>query len=180
MQLHDGPLDLIVSGINNGANVGINVYYSGTVAAAVEGAFVRIPSVSLSLALDEPMDYVTAARLCMDALERCMPVLAGDILNINIPPLSRGVPRGIRCVPQSTSGFHEFYIPQTETQQPNASSSFQIAGGDPHPDGEPTDTQLLSMGYITVTPLRADMTDHVKLAHLESRIATTRSDTKGE
>lgn len=179
MQLHDGPLDLIVSGINNGANVGINVYYSGTVAAAVEGAFMGIPSVSLSLALDEPMDYVTAARLCMDALERCMPVSVGDILNINIPPLSRGLPRGPRCVPQSTSGFHEFYIPQAETQQPDASSSFQIAGGDPHPDGEPTDTQLLSMGYITVTPLRADMTDHMKLAHLETRMAASRSDTKG-
>jgi len=170
-QLHDGPIDLIVSGINSGANVGFNVYYSGTVAAAVEGAFMGIPSVSLSLALEHPMDFSTAGRLCLDTLERCLPISVGDILNINIPPLSLGIPQGIRCVPQSTSGFHEHYVPQNEAQPQTAATSFQIAGGDPHPDKEPTDTLLLSQGYITVTPLRVDMTDHVKLAHLEARLA---------
>jgi 5'-nucleotidase len=173
-QLHDGPIDLIVSGINNGANVGINVYYSGTVAAAVEGAFMGIPSVSLSLALEDPMDFSTAGRLCLNTLERCLPVSVGDILNINIPPLSLGLPRGIRCVPQSTSGFREYYVPQNESEQQTTATSFQIVGGDPHPDKEPTDTLLLSQGYITVTPLRADMTDHMKLAHLETRLTATK------
>lgn len=173
MQLHDGPLDLIVSGINNGANVGINVYYSGTVAAAVEGAFMGIPAVSLSLAQDKRMDFVTAAHLCMETLERCLPISVGDILNINIPPLSHGMPQGTRCVPQSTSGFHEYYIPQDRTRQQTALASYQIAGGVPLPDKDPTDTQLLSQGYITVTPLRTDMTDHVRLTHFETRLAAT-------
>ncbi len=51
MQLHEGPIDLLVAGINNGANAGINVYYSGTVAAAMEGAFLKIPAVAMSLAM---------------------------------------------------------------------------------------------------------------------------------
>jgi 5'-nucleotidase len=176
MQLHDGPLDLVVSGINSGANVGINVYYSGTVAAAVEGAFMGIPAVSLSLAMDDTMDFATAGRLCIETLENCLPISAGDILNINIPALTRGMPLGIRCVPQSTSGFHEYYIPQDESQEQTTENSFQIAGGTAHPDKEPTDTSMLSQGYITVTPLRSDMTDHMKLAQIKARLAGTREE----
>jgi 5'-nucleotidase len=57
MQLHPEPIDLLVAGINNGANAGINVYYSGTVAAAMEGAFLKIPAVAMSLYRQEHMDY---------------------------------------------------------------------------------------------------------------------------
>jgi 5'/3'-nucleotidase SurE len=61
IQLHKDPIDLVVAGINNGANVGINVYYSGTVAAAMEGAFLSIPAVALSLAAEAEMDSCRAA-----------------------------------------------------------------------------------------------------------------------
>ncbi len=173
-KLLDGPIDLVVSGINNGANVGINVHYSGTVAAAMEGALMGIPSVSLSLTLDDPMDFPTAGRLCLDTLKRCLPLSVDDVLNINIPPLSRGVPQGLRCVPHSISGFREHYVPQNEPKQRTVSSSFQIAGGDPLPDKVPTDTSLLSQGYITVTPLRVDITDHGKLAQFEARLTAAK------
>ena len=59
-QLHDEPSDVLVAGINNGANIGINVYYSGAVAAAIEAAFLRIPSVAMSLATEEQMDFEKA------------------------------------------------------------------------------------------------------------------------
>ena len=72
MQLHKGPIDLLVSGINHGANAGINVYYSGTVAAAMEGAFLEIPAVAMSLSFEEHMDFEKAAHYCIKILKQLM------------------------------------------------------------------------------------------------------------
>jgi 5'-nucleotidase len=160
MQLHDAPIDLIVSGINHGANVGLNIYYSGTVAAALEGGFMGIPSVAMSLAMDTTMDFETAANFHMSVLEQSLPLSPGDVLNINMPQLSRGHPHGIRVVPQSIQGFHEYYVPQNDTAEGMA---FLLQGGRPHPETPATDTMLLSEGYITVTPLQPDMTNHGRL-----------------
>ncbi len=167
MQLHDEAIDLVVSGINHGANVGINVYYSGTVAAAMEAAFLRIPSVAISLACEKHMDFDQAADHAMCVLDKLLPLKGGDVININIPPLSKGRPKGIRVVPQATSGFHEFYIPQG--QGPDR-SYFQLAGGDHHPEETPVDTTTLSEGFITVTPLMADMTNHKTMPALKTQL----------
>jgi len=187
MQLHDGPIDLLVAGINNGANVGINVYYSGTVAAAMEAAFLKIPAVAMSLANEEQMDFEKAAVYCFKILKkliplrlgepsgsgfalrqdespRRVPVKTGDVININIPLLSVGEPKGIRIVPQSTSGFHEYYIPQKNGQ---SQTVFQLAGGSHRTEEIPTDTTSLAEGFITVTPLVADMTNHQKIRELQ-------------
>ena len=167
MQLVDEPIDLVVAGINNGANVGINVYYSGTVAAAMEGAFLGIPAVALSLAAERHMDFDEAARHAMAILEQLNPLNRGDVINVNIPRLSQGRPKGLRVVPQATGGFHEYYIPQ---KNGDSDTVFQLAGGKHRPEERPTDTTTLVKGYITVTPLRADMTDHDKTPTLEARL----------
>ncbi len=167
MQLHDEPIDLVVAGINNGANVGINVYYSGTVAAAMEAAFLGIPSVALSLAAEREMDFDKAAEHCLGVLKQLIPLQEGDVINVNIPRLSRGAPKGLAVVPQATGGFHEYYIPQ---KSGDSETVFQLAGGDYRPEENPTDTTTLSEQYITVTPLRADMTDHEKTRALKSRL----------
>ena len=172
MQLHDEPIDLVVAGINNGANVGINVYYSGTVAAAMEAAFLGIPSVALSLVCERQMDFDTAAKHGVAVLRQLAPLQKGDVININIPRLSRGEPKAPRVVPQATSGFNEYYIPQTNT---NSETVFQLAGGAFRPEAVPTDTTALSEGHITVTPLRADMTDHDKAVALRRRLGDKRS-----
>jgi 5'-nucleotidase len=160
MQLHEGPIDLLVAGINNGANAGINVYYSGTVAAAMEGAILKIPAVAMSLAVEdsgEAGDFDKAAEYCVKVLKMLMPVENGGVININIPQLSKGKPKGIRAVPQSNKGFDEYYIEQKNEQ---GQVLFQLAGG-PHPlDGTSTDTTSLLEGFITVTALAPDMTDH--------------------
>jgi 5'-nucleotidase len=166
-QLHDGPIDLVVAGINNGANVGINVYYSGTVAAAMEAAFLGIPSVALSLAAEPEMDFDRAAAHGLEVLKQLTPLQPSDVINVNIPQLSRGVPKGARVVPQATGGFHEYYIPQQNGQ---SETVFQLAGGDHRPEAIPVDTTTLSEQYITVTPLRADMTDHDKTDALRRRL----------
>lgn len=164
MQLYDGPIDLLVAGINNGANVGINIYYSGTVAAAMEAVFLKIPSVAMSLAADEQMDFESAAAHCTKILKKLMPVESGAVVNINIPQLSKGPPKGIKIVPQSTEGFHEYYIPQKNEQ---SQTVFQLAGGLHRDEQTPTDTTSLVQGFITITALAADMTNHDKTRQLQ-------------
>ena len=164
MQLHQGPIDLLVAGINNGANAGINVYYSGTVAAAIEGAFLKIPAVSMSLAAEEQMNFEKAARYCAKILKKLMPLKSGEVVNINIPQLSKGEPKGIRVVPQSTEGFHEHYIRQENEQ---GQTTFQLAGGLHRAEQTPTDTTSLADGFITITALAPDMTNHAKTRRLQ-------------
>ncbi len=167
MQLHNGPIDLLVAGINSGANAGINVYYSGTVAAAMEGAFLKIPAVAMSLAADEIMDFETAADYCTKVLKKLMPVNPGEVININIPQISRAKPKGIRVVPQSTGGFHEHYIHQ---KNEHGQTVFQLSGGDHRDEAardRPTDITSLVEGFITITALASDMTDHTKTRQLQ-------------
>lgn len=164
MELHKEPIDLVVAGINNGANVGINVYYSGTVAAAMEAAFLKIPSVAMSLAVEEHMDFDKAAVLCVKVLNKLMPIKSGDVININIPFLSKGEPKGVKVVPQSTGGFHEYYITQ---KNEHSRIAFKLAGGSHRCENGPSDTTSLAEGFITVTPLVPDMTNHRKIRDLQ-------------
>ncbi|HUU17759.1 MAG TPA: 5'/3'-nucleotidase SurE [Sedimentisphaerales bacterium] len=164
MQLHEGPIDLLVAGINNGANAGINVYYSGTVAAAMESAFLKIPAVAMSLANEEQMDFDRAAKYCARILEKLMPVRNGDVININIPLLSKGEPKGVRVVPQSTKIFDEYYIQQKNEQ---GQTVFQLAGVPDLAEESPTDITSLVEGFITITALAPGMTDHERTHELK-------------
>ena len=164
MQLCDGPIDLLVAGINNGANAGINVYYSGTVAAAMEAAFLKIPAVAMSLASEEQMNFEKAANYCAKILKKLMPLKSGEVININIPQLSKGEPKDVRVVPQSTEGFHEHYIHQKNEQ---GQSAFQLAGGLHRDEQSPTDTTSLADGFITITALAPGMTDREKTRQLQ-------------
>jgi len=165
MQLCEKPIDLLVAGINNGANAGINVYYSGTVAAAMEGAFLKIPAVAMSLAAEEQMDFESAADYCAEILKKLMPLAGGEVININIPQLSKGEPKGIKVVPQSSKGFDEHYIRQKNEQ---GQTVFQLAGGPHRVDDTPTDTTSLAEGFITITALVGDMTNHKKTRELKT------------
>lgn len=166
--LHKEPFDLVVAGINNGANVGINVFYSGTVAAAMEAAFLRIPAVAMSVVAESNMDFDRAAEYGVNVLTKLLPLEIGDVININIPRLSRGRPKAVRAVPQATGGFHEHYIPQEDSGQ--TETFYQLAGGGHRPETTPADTMALAEGFITVTALRADMTDHAKTDALKTQL----------
>ena len=165
MQLHKDPIDLVVAGINNGANAGINVYYSGTVAAAMEGAFLKIPAVAMSLAYEENMDFQMAAFYCVKILKELMPVKNEGVININIPLLSKGQPKGVRVVPQSSKGFDEYYIRQKNEQ---GQMVFQLTGKNHITDEAPVDTRSLEEGFITITALTPDMTNKRKTDELEA------------
>ena len=165
MELTDCPIDLVVSGINHGANVGINVYYSGTVAAAMEAAFFGIPSVALSIAFEEKTDFEAAAEYGFDVIQKLLPLRVGSVININIPMLSMGKPKGVRVVGQSTSGYHEHY---TTRKNEHGQTVYQLDGGR-HRDEQTafTDVTALIEGFITLTCLHFDMTDYEKNLELE-------------
>ncbi len=180
-KLMDSPPDLVLAGINAGANVGINVFYSGTVAAAAEGALFGIPSVAFSLAgggtasiadaskLEAQMDFVRAGRLCRWILEGLLaaPVHLGELVNVNIPALEQGSPRGVKVVPQSTVAINEVYV-----REDNRDSRlvFRLTDEYEHgPQHSETDVTALAEGYVTITPLHSDLTDQVRLAELDAR-----------
>jgi len=165
MQLHKDPFDLLVAGINNGANAGINVYYSGTVAAAMEGTFLKIPAVAMSLASEENMDFQTAAYYCAKILKELMPVRKNGVININIPLLSKGRPKGIQIVPQSSKGFDEYYIRQKNEQ---GQTVFQLTGREHLAEEAPADTRSLEEGFIAITVLTPDMTNKRKTNDLKA------------
>lgn len=160
--------DLIVSGLNAGSNAGINVIYSGTVAAAVEGAFYNILSIATSLQYTkaQPLDFPMAAALARQVVEQILKhkPAKGSLFNVNIPPLERGPVRGIRVGPQNVSPYVEHFDRRTD---PRGRVYFwglpELHGPVPHPD---TDTTMLDEGYITVTPLQFDLTHHRLMAEM--------------
>ena len=91
------------------ANVGINIFYSGTVAGAIEAAFYNLPAIAVSAALDDPLDLEAAADYAIEVIRQITDLPAGCVTNLNIPQLSKGKPRGLLVVPQSTHGFEEQY-----------------------------------------------------------------------
>jgi 5'-nucleotidase len=134
------------------------------IAAAMEGAFLKIPAVAMSLAAEEKMDFEKAAEYCAKILKKLIPLDSGHVVNINIPQLSKGKPKGIRVVPQSTGGFHEHYITQKNEQ---GQTVFQLAGGLHRDEQDPTDTTSLADGFITITALAPGMTNHEKTSQLK-------------
>ncbi|CAN5913835.1 5'/3'-nucleotidase SurE [soil metagenome] len=165
-ELLDRPPDLIVSGINHGANAGINVLYSGTVAAAIEGAFFDITSIAVSLEISEHFDFPHAAKQAVDVIER---ILAnnpprGSLFNVNLPSHSRGEPRGIKVVPMGIGRHGEAF---ERRRDPRGRNYFWLTYAPPfHLEGEESDVTCLSEGFITITPLHFDMTRHNQLEEL--------------
>jgi 5'-nucleotidase len=152
-------IDLVVSGMNHGANVGINVFYSGTVAGAIEAAFYDLPAIAVSAAMDDPQDFDRAAAYAFQVLRQLADLSTGSVVNLNIPQLSKGAPKGVLVVPQSTSGFDESYRSRDNGGQP----FYQLTGGSHRDDrnGRWTDTLALDAGYITLTALHNDLTDRI-------------------
>ena len=169
--LSDEPFDLVLSGINNGANDGICVFYSGTVAAAAEAAILGLPGVAFSAKLSGgPINYRLAARYCRWVLGHLLePGLApGDLVNVNIPNLHKpGWPKGVRVARMSTAELEDNYVllDESETQRVYKVAEDYSTGF----DGHDSDSVSIKEGYITVTPLHVDMTRHERVADWSQR-----------
>jgi 5'-nucleotidase len=169
VELLPEPPDLLVSGLNAGSNAGINVLYSGTVAAAIEGAFFRRTSIAVSLEYTraKPLNFPRAAELARRVIEQ---ILArepppGALFNVNIPSLEKGPIRGIRSVPQNIAPYVETFDRRVD---PRGRVYFWTAPGfscpEPHPD---TDVSAMGEGYITVTPLQFNLTHAAMLEQMQ-------------
>jgi 5'-nucleotidase len=161
LELLPQPPELIVSGLNAGSNSGINVLYSGTVAAAIEGAFYGQTSIAVSLEYTKPkpLDFTRAARLACGVIEQILQksIAEGTLLNINIPSLEKGPVKGVRAVPQNLSAFRESFDRRID---PRGRVYFWTKPDFHCPDpGPETDVTALNEGYITVTPLQFNLTN---------------------
>jgi len=160
------PPDLVVSGINGGLNAGINVLYSGTVAAAIEGAFFGFTSIAVSLEYDEHADFDRAAVMARSVIEQILQHRTEpQLYNLNIPTKAIQEPRGVVTVPMGVARYGEHFIKRTDPK----GRTYYWATNDPPP--EPTDQQTdltaLSEGFVTLTPLQFDMTKSTLLPEMK-------------
>jgi 5'-nucleotidase len=165
LELLKDPPDVVISGLNAGSNAGINVLYSGTVAAAIEGAFFRKTSIAVSLEYTKPkpLDFPRAAQLARGVIEQILAhaVPEGSLFNVNIPSLEKGPVRGVRVVPQNVAVYTETYDRRVDPRgRVYFWSGPDFGCPDPHPD---TDVAALAEGYITVTPLQFNLTQAAAL-----------------
>lgn len=155
------PVDLVISGMNAGANIGVNVIYSGTVAAAREASFVGVPSIAVSLHIGEweKIRWRDAGRFARKAIDLAMTFPRDDhaVVNINVPMLDeRDKPEGVKILPLSTSPLSDHY---RKIDNADGSSSYRIDESMTFRESQiGTDVHALFEGYTTITPLHFDMT----------------------
>lgn len=166
--------DLVVSGINAGLNIGFDVLYSGTVAAAREGALMGLPALAVSRAMhkgvqDDPEAVAGHAAALIETFD--WKSLPNRVLNVNYPPGSPAMARGLRVCPLSPGPWRIRYVRDVDPRgRPYLWMSGEIIRHDPTTDKE-TDSPLLQEGFITVTPLTMDLTDNGVLRAVRSQLA---------
>jgi 5'-nucleotidase len=162
--------DVVISGLNAGSNAGINVLYSGTVAAAIEGAFFRCTSIAVSLEYTKPkpLDFPRAAGLAARVIAQILDhkPAPGSLFNVNIPSLEKGPIRGIRVVPQNVAPYLEKFDRRVDPRgRVYFWSGPELRCPDPH---QGTDVTALEESYITVTPLQFNLTQEVLLDEMQA------------
>lgn len=152
--------DLVVTGINRGANLGTDIFYSGTVAAAREAVNWGVPAVAVSLVSGEPHQWDTAIavarRVVATTLQRGLP--ADVLLNVNVPPCSPKELRGLRV---ATMGRRRYHTLVQQGHDPRGRPYFWIGGEHREFDDRPgSDGPLCEQGFAVVTPMHLDVTAH--------------------
>ena len=169
-EIKDFRPDLLVSGINPGPNTGVSVYYSGTISAAREGLINQIPGIAVSVGSKTPSDFSPAAsftRTLLEGYEKGS--FPKDIfLNVNLPAFPENEIRGVKIARQAASRFIEEFIQERSSDHHR---TYRLAGEIEvfDPDGT-TDEEVLSEGFIAITPLKLDLTDYSVMPLLEDWI----------
>jgi 5'-nucleotidase len=167
--LHREP-DLCVSGINHGSNSSINIIYSGTMSAAVEASLEGVPSVGFSL-LDYTMeaDFSAATFYAKQICEQILKhgLATASLLNVNIPRLKKEDIKGIKICRQAVAKWEEEYM---ERQDPFGRNYYWLTGKFVnHDKGEDTDEWALANGFVSVVPVKYDLTAHHGIAHINEK-----------
>ena len=155
--------DMVVSGINAGANMGDDVLYSGTVAAATEGRFLGYPAMALSIASHTPRHFETAARIAARLVQglRDHPLAADSILNVNVPDLPYDELQGLRA---TRLGHRHKAEPVVKDEDPRGRPIYWVGPAGAEQDAGPgTDFHAVRNGFVSITPLQVDLTRHPAL-----------------
>lgn len=159
--------DMVIAGINSGPNLGDDVIYSGTVAAATEGRFLGYPAIAISMASHEPRHYATGARVALELVERLAagsPLGEQLILNVNVPDLPWESVAGFMA---TRLGHRHKAEPVVQDKDPRGRPIYWVGAAGPEADaGNGTDFHALRHGYVSITPIQVDLTRHAAVAQL--------------
>ncbi len=159
-------IDMVVSGINSGPNLGMDILYSGTVSAASEGAILGIPSISVSIADYKNFNFKTGAELTFKIIEKIKSIKfpKDTILNINIPNRKMNEIKGIKITYQSESRFNEEYEKRVD---PRGNIYFWLKGSfNEIKEEEGSDVNAVKNNYVSITPIKLNLTNFNFLKNL--------------
>lgn len=167
--LFDFEHDIVVSGVNDGANLGDDTLYSGTVAAAIEGRFLGLPAIAVSLCVDQgsPRNFAGAANVAARLVKRLVqaPLQEPVILNVNVPDLPDAELRGIKV---TRLGSRHRSKPIVPAKDPRGRNVYWVgSAGEGQDAGPGTDFHAVAEGYASITPLQIDLTRHTALRELQ-------------
>lgn len=158
-------IDIVVSGINDGFNLGTDVIYSGTVSAAVEGALNNTPAIALSCDGSEE-SYEIAADYAEKILNKIKNEKIGNtVLNVNIPSVSKDKLKGLKVCKIGERNYNNVYV---EVEKSDDNVVYKITGEPDDAIQDNTDVDMIKEGYITVTPLHYDLTNFNLITKMES------------
>lgn len=158
-------IDIVVSGINDGFNLGTDVIYSGTVSAAVEGALNRTPAIALSCDGTEE-SYIMAAEYAEEILNQIEDKEVGNtVLNVNIPSISKDKIKGLMVCRIGERNYNNVYV---EIEKSDNHVIYKITGNPDDEIQENTDVDMIKEGYVTVTPLHYDLTNFNLIAKMKN------------
>lgn len=163
--LHPEP-DMVFAGINHGANLGDDVLYSGTVAAATEGRFLGLPAVAISLAASNPKHFDTAAQVAVTLLRKILqqPLPDDTLLNVNVPDLPWNELQGFKV---TRLGQRHKAEPVIKSADPRGQLIYWVGPPGAEQDAGPgTDFDAIRHGYVSITPLQLDLTRYDRLQGL--------------
>lgn len=169
--LLDEEPDLVVSGINHGANLGDDVIYSGTVAAAMEGRFLGLPTIAVSLVGHDLQHFDTAARVASELVQKIDRGMleSSIVLNVNVPDVAYKDLKGIRA---ARLGFRHKSEPIVKSKDPHGRTIYWVGPAGAGADAGPgTDFHAISEGAASVTPLKVDLTRHESVAQIADWLA---------
>lgn len=159
---------MVVSGINEGPNLGDDVLYSGTVAAAMEGRFLGLPAIAISLVNEGARQFETAAQVASILVDklRSDPLPPETLLNVNVPDRPYGALAGFAA---TRLGHRHRAEPAVAASDPRGRTIYWVGPAGPEEDAGPgTDFHAVSAGFVSITPLQTDLTRHVVLPQIES------------
>jgi 5'-nucleotidase len=167
----DSLPDIIVSGINHGANMGDDTIYSGTVAAATEGYLLGIPSIAISLNGFEGKNFATAGRVARELVERFIrqPISEPILLNVNVPDIPHAALKGHEV---TRLGRRHKAEPVVKTISPRNETVYWVGAAGAAADAGPgTDFNAIERGFVSITPLQIDLTHAAQISSIQRWMA---------